>query len=157
RYNVAPTQNVDVVVAERGKLVAMKMKWGWTHKKFGSITNAQAETARQKMFKEAWQHRRCIVPATGFYEWKSGKPAQPYLITLATGQLFWMAGLFSRGEVTILTGPASGFIRSIHDRQPVVLPERELDWWFTDAPGETHEGWAVIRAGLWTSAFEAQP
>jgi putative SOS response-associated peptidase YedK len=125
RFNVAPTQVVDVVLLERGEIVQKRMKWGWHHKKFGQITNAQAETATQKMFKEAWAKRRCVVPADSYFEWKGGTPAQPYRILLATRKLFWFAGLWKDGEVTILTGPAFGFVRSIHDRQPIVLPERE--------------------------------
>jgi putative SOS response-associated peptidase YedK len=129
----------------------------WHHKKFGPITNAQAETARQKMFKKAWATRRCILPATGFYEWKSGTPAQPYLISMATRKLFWFAGLYQGSEVLILTGPASSFLRSIHDRQPVVLPEKEIEWGLADATGMEAEGWNVIRRSVSITAFEAEP
>jgi putative SOS response-associated peptidase YedK len=158
RYNICPTQQIDVVLLERGDLVQRQMKWGWHHKKFGSITNAQAETASQKMFKDAWKARRCLVPADGYYEWKQGTPAQPYLITMATRKLFWFAGLWQPGEVLILTKPASGFITSIHDREPIVLAEKELDWWLNDSEEYYgHEGWAVIRRSVATAAFEACP
>jgi putative SOS response-associated peptidase YedK len=68
RFNVAPTQQVDVILMERGDFVQKQMKWGWTHKRFGLITNAQAETARQKMFKESWATGNFGITAPGATE-----------------------------------------------------------------------------------------
>ena len=76
---------------------------------------------------------------------------------MPTRKLFWFTGLWQPGEVLILTGSATGFLRSIHDRQPVVLPEKELGWWLNPDAEETREGWAVIRRGVNIAAFEAFP
>lgn len=70
RFNIAPTQSAPVVLVEEGKLVHRDMKWGFAPKwSKAPITNAQFETLDKKAtFKEAFQTRRCLVPATGFYE-----------------------------------------------------------------------------------------
>lgn len=169
RFNIAPTQRAQVVVIENGKLVGREMIWGWTSQ-FGLLTNAQSETAHEKIFKDALAERRCLVPADGFFEWKTGKPAQPYRFVLPSRAVFWMAGLWretpakkgsgassiSHAEFTILTTAARGIVRSFHDRMPVILPEAELGSWLA-APIDGVIGPNGILARSLFETLEAYP
>jgi len=110
-----------------------------------SAFNARAETvATQPAFREAFKARRCIVPATGFYEWQkqTGAPKsakkQPYHIRRADGRPLALAGLWERwtsadGEVvesfTIITTTPNEFMRELHDRMPVILAREDYDTW----------------------------
>lgn len=155
RFNIAPTQKAQVITVENDKLVSREMKWGWTTK-FGLMTNARAETAHENMFKEALAGRRCLVPADGFYEWKHGKPAQPYRFVLPSRAVFFMAGLWQGEEFTILTTDARGLTRSFHDRMPVILPETEIEPWLKE-PAEKISGPNGIAARALSEPLEAYP
>jgi putative SOS response-associated peptidase YedK len=151
RYNVAPTQDVLAVRfnPETRERSLDTLRWGlvpiWTkdpsigHKLF----NARAETVADKAsFRDAFAKRRCLIPASAFYEWK--KPAapkgakQPYAIGMANAGLFAFAGLWERwknpaGDIlrscTIITTEANDTLRPIHDRMPVILgPEDYAAW-----------------------------
>ncbi len=155
RFNIAPTQKAQVVVVENGKLVCREMKWGWTSK-FGPMTNAKAETAHEKLFKEALAERRCLVPTDGFYEWKQGKPAQPYRFVLPSRGVFWMAGLGREDEFTILTTAARGLVRSFHERMPLILAESELESWLADPLERIIQPNGILAHGI-SELFEAYP
>ena len=127
------------------------LKWGlvpfWADDpKIGNrMINARAETvAKKPAFRQAFRRRRCLVPADGFFEWNKGpsdgkKPTKtPYWIHRADGAPFVMAGLWERWEpengsalhtFTILTTDAVPEIRDIHQRMPVILPEKAADAW----------------------------
>jgi putative SOS response-associated peptidase YedK len=107
------------------------MTWG-IETRFGTLTNTQAESHHKKTFKDLFESHRCLVPASGLYEWKSGKPAQPYFITRATRNTFYFAGLYKDNHFSIITKLASSFIRSIHDRQSIIMAESRIDWWLTE-------------------------
>ena len=81
RFNIAPTQSSPVVLIENGKLVLRDMKWGFIPQWSKSpVTNAQFETLdKRRLFKEAFESRRCLVPASGFYEWQDFGRKQPIL------------------------------------------------------------------------------
>lgn len=159
RYNIAPTDSIDALVLNRGNPVITRFHWGWKHARYGDITNAQAETATQKMFKVAWESGRCLLPATGYYEWYGKDPAQPYLVTLATKELFWFAGLHHEGRVTLLTKPASSFLRNFKDRAPVAICRRFIDWYLGEwkYDDDKPEGWAVISRSISDTSFGVQP
>src|SRR5262249_53979025 len=102
--------------------------------------NARAETvATAPAFREAFKHRRCLVPANGFYEWKKlpGGRKQPYLIQMRGGSPFSFAGLWERwkkGETpietfTIITGEPNSLAAELHDRMPVILDPDDYDTW----------------------------
>lgn len=136
RYNIAPTQLAPVVTVESGKLAARDMKWGfkpaWSK---GVITNAMVETAPSKpTFKEAFASRRCLVPASGFYEWvdfNHGK--QPVLFTLGNEEPFYFGGLWSSkeppGRFVILTTAANQFVREVHNRMPIIVGAADYNAW----------------------------
>lgn len=147
-YNVAPTTDVYAVVEDGGERHLDAFFWGlvpsWAKEpKVGSkMINARAETlATKNAFKKSFQTRRCIIPASGFYEWKKldSKTKQPMFMTRPDGAPFAFAGLWSvwRGpdhdqeplrSVTIITTTPNEVMAPIHDRMPVILP---ADVWST--------------------------
>lgn len=145
RYNIAPTQPVAAVrLGPHGRELA-ELRWGlvprWADDpKIGHrLINARVEGAAEKpAFREAFHQRRCLVPSTGFYEWRTeGKRRQPYLVRRRDRRLFAIAGLWERWRgpegpletCTLLTRPAAGPVASLHERMPVVLtPEEARPW-----------------------------
>ncbi|MGA2935234.1 MAG: SOS response-associated peptidase [Methanomicrobiales archaeon] len=145
RYNVAPGQEVPVIV--RGdRNHAVPMIWGlvppFAKDPVGGrpMINARAETLLERpAFREAVQKNRCLVPASGFYEWKKeGKRKVPFYIRLKTTPIFAFAGLYeirrdpARGELatfTIITTKPNELVAGLHDRMPAILPRgKEEDW-----------------------------
>jgi putative SOS response-associated peptidase YedK len=148
RYNIAPTQEVGVVGVQpkTGRRGLALLRWGLVPR--GSLggergfINARSETAWEKpSFAEAFARRRCLVPATGFYEWQrlDAKKRQPWLLRLATGRVFAFAGLWepaAGGAVptcAILTTEPNDVARPIHDRMPVILDPADYARWLDPA------------------------
>lgn len=148
RYNIAPTQEIPVVRQARdGARELVAMRWGlipsWAKDaSIGSkLINARCESAAEKpAFRSAFRTRRCIVPASGFYEWKKeGSSKQPHYIERADGAPILMAGLWeswpdpASGErvesCTILTTEANEAISTLHNRMPAVLEPEQCDTW----------------------------
>jgi putative SOS response-associated peptidase YedK len=161
RYNIAPTQEVPVVRLSRegDRHELIQVRWGlvpyWADDlKIGNrLINARAETVeRAPAFREAYQRRRCLVPADGFYEWrKSGKERQPLLIRRQDRAPFAFAGLWERwrqpdGPVvrscTIVTCPPNALVAEVHNRMPVILAAEDHDRWLDPAQGD---GKALLR------------
>lgn len=145
RYNVAPTQTMPVVTADRA---LTPMQWGFIPvyaKKPEGFINARAETvATSPAFKKAFATRRCLVPATGFYEWqKTPQGKVPYRIGCTDQDLFAFAGIHTtwtdpqghaRQTFAILTTQPNALMAPIHNRMPVILPrEAEAAWLGADA------------------------
>ena len=145
RYNIAPTQEVPAVVLIEGARQVVMLHWGlvpsWAREpSIGNrLINARAETAASKpSFRTAFRRRRCLIPASGFYEWqmRSGVK-QPYQIHPAGGGLMAFAGLWehweAQGQVlrscTILTTAANAAIAPLHDRMPVILDRADHATW----------------------------
>jgi len=147
RYNIAPTQPVAAIRQVDGKREMVQLRWGllpvWSEASTSGppMINARAETAATRpAFRHAFQKRRCLIPADGFYEWKTteGNPKQPYLITLKDERPFAFAGLWewcrapdqsTIESCTILTTDANDRIRELHDRMPVILPRDHYGPW----------------------------
>lgn len=147
RYNVAPTTRVACVVQEDGERALKELRWGlipsWAKdRKIAYKTiNARAETVASKpAFRSAFKRRRLLVLADGFYEWqRAGKTKIPHLVQLDDARPFGMAGLWESwtdpetGEevptCTIITTSGNELMKPIHDRMPVILPERSWDLW----------------------------
>lgn len=154
RYNIAPTQQVLAVLQTEEGREAKELRWGlipfWS--KDASIAqkliNAKSETISEKpAFRDAFRQRRCILPADGFYEWKTeGKAKQPYLIERVDGKKMALAALHESwrdpsGEkvetCTIVTTRANEAMEGLHDRMPVILEGDKLDAWLDPESGET--------------------
>ncbi len=162
RFNIAPGQPVlNVDASAKGRALALR-HWGlvpsWaTDPSVGHrMINARAETAAERpAFRDAFRHRRCLVPADGFFEWAAGPaPRQPYYIRLADRSLFAIAGLFERwrsedGEIlescTLLTTDANAPVAALHARMPVILPESHWDEWLDPARREPSGLAALLR------------
>lgn len=145
RFNVAPSQSVPVIrEASDGRRQILAMRWGFVPawaKEFGvGLINARAETAGEKpSFRQAFRQRRCIVPASGFYEWaKVDGKKTPHYIHMTDGAPMPFAGLWEswkspEGQVTetctILTTTANSVVAPIHDRMPVILHPDEFSLW----------------------------
>jgi putative SOS response-associated peptidase YedK len=147
-YNIAPTQSVSAVrsAAAAGREL-VRLRWGlipsWSKDPAmgNRLINARAETVAEKpSFRSAFKQRRCLIPASGFYEWQKQGAGhkQPFFIRPREGGLFSFAGLWERwhdpqGEeietCTILTTTANELMRPIHQRMPVILdPSAEGQW-----------------------------
>lgn len=151
-YNIAPSRNVPVLIDHQGLRLGT-LPWGFTFshapkgKKPGLIINARAETlSEKKTFREAFERRRCLILADGFYEWKQeGKTKIPWYFFVPDRQPFAFAGLWqpipredgsSTGACVIITRNAQGSIRAIHDRMPaIVAMDRIRDWLAQDSNG----------------------
>jgi len=138
RYNVAPTQEVAVVRAlPEGRRVLERLPWGFAAGR-GLLINARAESAATRpAFRDALRHRRCLLPADGFFEWKpEGRRKVPYLVRLRDGGVFAFAGLWDPGPAggcVILTTEPNDVVRPIHDRMPVILDPGDYGRWLDAA------------------------
>lgn len=147
RYNVAPTQNVAVTRDFSAHKVEW-MRWGlvpaWAKDPTIGVRmiNARAETLQEKpSFREAFNRRRCLIVADGFYEWQkfAGKqPSIPHYFFLKGKKPFFFAGLWDQwqspeGEklvtCTIITGEPNDLVRPIHDRMPVIFDRASAGGW----------------------------
>jgi putative SOS response-associated peptidase YedK len=147
RYNIAPLQRHFVVVSEYERRKIIPARWGLVNRwakdnsQAARCINAKAETVDVRpAFRDAFQKRRCVVPADGFYEWTGPRSARrPLWFHRADGRLVLFAGLYEswypakdepETTFTIITCAANKFIMPIHDRMPVILPDDEAaeDW-----------------------------
>jgi putative SOS response-associated peptidase YedK len=139
---------IDVVFEPESERILSQLKWGlvpsWSKdaQTFKGLINARAETLTEKpSFREAFKSRRCIIPASGFYEWqKQAKGAkQPFYFYLKDKEVFGFAGLWeswvdkTTGEgletCTIITTEANDVLKPVHERMPVILRAESYDEW----------------------------
>jgi putative SOS response-associated peptidase YedK len=150
RYNIAPTQPVAIVRLDpdRRQRELSYVNWGlipsWANDPAigNRMINARAETAAEKpAFRAAFKYRRCLVPASGFYEWQQRNGAkQPYYIYPAEGRVLGLAGLWERwvhpdgSEIqscTILTTTPSDDVSRLHNRMPLILDPADYSTWLS--------------------------
>lgn len=154
RYNVAPTQLSPVIrLGADGQREGVMLKWGlvpsWASDASigNSLINARSETIRAKpAFRAAYAARRCLVPISGFYEWRKlsgaggksgGAKKQPHWIGRTDRQPMYLAGLWERWEkgeapletFTIITTEANALLAPLHDRMPVLIPPELHERW----------------------------
>lgn len=145
RYNIAPSTDIEAVfLGEEGRRIGT-FRWGLVPSWMKEIPkapmiNARSETAAEKpMFRSAIRHRRCLIPATGFFEWRTlGGVKVPYNIGLETGGLFGMGGIWEswsgpNGEemdsCAILTTSPNEVMQVLHDRMPVIISPQDFEAW----------------------------
>jgi len=174
RYNIAPTQPVAMIRVEDGARRLALARWGfipsWAkkdwHERMGGkpLINARAETVMEKpTFRSAFKRRRCLVPADGFYEWRTEDGArQPYLIRPAAGGLIGFGAVWETahdpdgGEIdtlAILTAAAGPDVFPIHNREPVVIAPADYGRWLAADEAEAPALHELARAqgqGFWT-------
>lgn len=152
-YNIAPSQAVPIIRRSGTRRCFAAARWGlvpgWSRDRtFGgySTINARAETVATKpAFRAAFRHRRCLIPADGYYEWQvlaGSKRKQPWCIALRDDEPFAFAGLWERWEgadgeglesCCIIVTVANETTRPIHDRMPVILDRADWDVWLDPA------------------------
>ena len=145
RYNIAPSQDILAIrtAPETGRPEWVMLRWGlvpfWSKEPGGKrpLINARAEGIEAKpSFRGPVRHRRCIVPASGFYEWRrQGTGKQPYFVRPAEDEVFALAGIWDHWEgkqgeviesVAIITTSANELMQPIHDRMPVIFEEEDV-------------------------------
>lgn len=153
RYNIAPTRDVTAAVEIEGERDWMSLRWGlvpfWADDpSIGSrMINARSETVFEKpAFKKAIRSRRCLIPASGFYEWKKNPDGkkQPYYIYMKSEEPFCFAGIWetwTKGDeplrtFAILTTEANELMKPLHHRMPVIVPREEYGRWLDPGNGE---------------------
>ena len=149
-FNVCPTDTVDVVVRGDDKRVLIPMRWGlipgWWKKPLKEMRvatfNARSDTiATKPMFRDSFQRRRCLMPASGYYEWVTApdKSKHPFYFTRVDGQAMTIAAIQDAwndpetGErirsCAMVIGEPSKFVSEVHDRMPVILEPSDFDQW----------------------------
>ena len=141
RRDICPSQSGVVLhgaghSGQDGIIGASEMAWGFTNPvKKGLIINARAETAREKVsFSDSIAKRRCVIPASGFYEWDPYKAR--YRFTSPEGGLLLLAGIYREEQdaprFTVLTTEANDSMIGLHDRMPVMIGRNEIRPWIED-------------------------
>jgi putative SOS response-associated peptidase YedK len=123
-YNIAPATDILIIKNSRSMLA----RWGLR----GRFINLRAETV-QSRFKESG---RCLVPASGFYEWKQvGRLKQPYYFFPKHDPLLGFAALWENDTCTLITTEPNAKMRAIHDRMPVIIAREDYAAWLADDEG----------------------
>jgi putative SOS response-associated peptidase YedK len=165
-WNIAPSREISVVLQDGEKRFLTTLKWGlvpaWARKKesFRPLINARSETIREKpSFKQAFSRRRCIIPASGFFEWdRKESPALPWYFSLRDNLPMALAGIYEEkegegGTCAIITTDANGPVSRVHHRMPVILSPEAAGTWLLEPdpsllvplPDDSMQAWPVSR------------
>lgn len=133
---VFPSQKAMVIMGRERHLEIEQMVWGFP--RFdgrGLLINARSETAAERRtFRECVLHRRCVIPAKGFWEWNKSK--EKFSFERRDSQVMFMAGCYDcfdgQDQFVILTTEANPSVKPVHDRMPLILERSELEGWVTD-------------------------
>jgi putative SOS response-associated peptidase YedK len=151
-YNIAPSQVQPVIVQGAHGPLLLPMRWGmvppWWNQKGRALINVRLETLRDKAtFADHLLRRRCLVPATGFYEWfGEGEDRMPYHIPLKDRSMFGIAGIWEEDRLpdgrlvpsfSLITEPANDAIAKYHDRMPAILAPSDESVWLGKTTGTT--------------------
>jgi len=165
RYNIAPSQPVAIVRnTHRGDREMVLVLWGlippWVKdpREFGALVNARAESAAGKpSFRAALRHKRCLVPADGYYERMGAAGAKrPHLVRPRRGGSIGLAGIYEEWlgadgseieTVAILTTAARGPIAHLHARMPVIIAPEHFNLWLDCRSGTTKEIQHLLEPG----------
>ena len=144
-FNIAPTDNTQIIHLNRDEFNITSMQWGlrpsWSKKSSMEPINARIETIESKpMFKDAYEQRRCIVPADGWYEWMTTPRGKvPFYHKPVDDSVLLMAGIYEQwigdnGELktfSILTQDSSSDVSHVHNRMPVLIEPSKGNHWLT--------------------------
>jgi putative SOS response-associated peptidase YedK len=162
RHNIAPTQPIAIVRVTEGQRHFALVRWGlippWVKdpREFTLLINARAESIHEKpAFKNAMKRRRCLIPADGFYEWRSeGGRKRPYVAQPRRGGPMAFAGLWEtwigpNGEemetAAIITTDANREMAAVHHRAPVIVPQEQFDFWLDCGNVDEKEASSLFR------------
>ena len=145
----------DIVPVQTGAKQFLPMKWGFIGLDGNPVINARSETALQKpMFQRAMRENRCLIPASGYYEWqRDGNKRIKYRFYIPNEPMY-LAGCYRQElddpfrNFVILTRRAANGLEAIHDRMPVIIPPKYTETWLHESPG-------VIEYAVRDLAFEA--
>ncbi|WP_277558512.1 SOS response-associated peptidase [Ereboglobus sp. PH5-10] len=160
-YNIAPSSKIKVVRAKPGRVKrereCVSLHWGLRWHGAGvqrtsapPIVNVRAESLLSKAgFREALMSRRCLIPASGFYEWeKAGRARFPWLFQLRDKRPFFLAGIWDRlpdrdanGACAIITTEPNNVMRPIHHRMPMIVPAEDATRWLD---GDARDGMSTL-------------
>jgi putative SOS response-associated peptidase YedK len=147
RYNIAPSEDFPVITSMTGRpqeRTLFMMQWGLVPDgnhitPVRPLINVRSESLSEKPgFRALFLSHRCLVPATGFFEWRTeGKQRQPWYITRKDRSIFAFAGLYTDrpgGALTcaIITTPPNSLVAPLHDRMPAILGQEQENGWLTD-------------------------
>ena len=174
--NLAPTETSPVVLVRDDTRVFEPFRWGlvpsWAKSiqatsKYALINARGEEITEKRTYAEPFQQRRCVVPLSGFYEWKrEGRSKRPFAIHLRDRPVMAVAGVWERwqppGEVVpihsfaIVTTAANDFMANIHDRMPMILGDQDIDQWLDPEVQESDHVLPLVRPcpSEWLSAYE---
>lgn len=133
--DIAPTNEAPVLISSGNKIVSEFQRWGIPGWRGGLMINARAETVCEKpMFRRSMAAQRCVIPASGYYEWDAGR--HKYFFQLP-GKPIYLAGVYDNCEgnncFVILTTAPNEVVKDIHDRMPLILNHDQVRPWLTDA------------------------
>lgn len=165
RYNIAPTQLCPIVMPAGRERRAHTARWGlvppWSRDlSLGAgMINAPAEAIEERpAFRTSFQSQRCLVPASGYYEWEAkGARRQPHRIAPRSGTVFAFAGLWERwtpelGEAVetfaIITTRANKLLSDVHDRMPVIIAPADYQLWLTGSAATAKRLLAPYTGGM---------
>ncbi|MCP9916968.1 SOS response-associated peptidase [Cyanobium sp. ATX 6F1] len=174
RIQVRPGEPLLALRQEHGRDEVALMLWGllpdWVKDPAGAnrSINARAETVDQKpSFRGAWRHRRCLLPADGFYEWSgAGAGRRPWLIRRQGGAPFWLGGLWERWigadgseleSCCVLTTAPNALLAPIHQRMPVIIPDGLEQAWMAPCDGPELRALAPLMEPWDPAGWEARP
>lgn len=165
RYNIPPGTDIPVIrQSPEGKRVLHLLRWGlvphWAKDQTigAKLNNARGESvAERPSFRDAYKRRRCLIPASGFFEWRvEGKVKQPYYISLKSGAPLAMGGLWESWKtsdggvlrtVCVVTTSPNAVMETIHDRMPVIVAPENWQSWLSGMPEDVAEMVAPFRDG----------
>jgi putative SOS response-associated peptidase YedK len=175
-YNMAPTETSPVVLVRDGGRAFEPFRWGlvpsWAKSvkaasRYALINARGEEITEKRSYAEPFQRRRCVVPLSGFYEWRrEGKTKRPFAIHLRDQPIMAVAGVWERWQPTgvlepvhsfaIVTTAANDFMADIHDRMPVILQHQDIDHWLDPEVQEPEQVRPLVRPcpSAWLAAHE---
>lgn len=147
KYNISPGMAIPVILRKNNLTILDLLQWGFVPKWTKNLTtsykiiNARSETLFDKpSFRDSIRDKKCLIPANGFYEWDKSK--QPYYVKPVDNDNFYFAGIHESwinrednktiNSTAIITTAANTKISGIHDRMPVIIPEKRIEEWLTE-------------------------
>lgn len=158
-YNLAPGQRVSAIVSKAELRYFGVFQWGLIPSWMKSLPqnpfiNVRSETILEKpSFKASFLRRRCLIPATGFYEW-CAQDKQPFFIHAANGEPLLMAGIYDLWQgadgsylptLGIITTAADSFMKSLHHRMPLIPGREQIDAWLEPSNIDPHSLSALLQ------------